>query len=173
MDQGWAAVAGAGVGVLGAVIAGLVSAAALRRQSQEQLAGTHAQWRRQLRRDAYVAFMSAAHDFQAKARSVSPLLGGNQLEPVQLGIAGLRSAEEALLERAQIVDLEAPIQVADAVTDLLARAKQVVVDASIWLELAERGNTTLGAHHRRFSEDRDAFAQCVRLLRDAIRHDLE
>ncbi|MFJ5829511.1 hypothetical protein [Streptomyces sp. NPDC093089] len=173
MDQGWAAVAGAGVGVLGAVISGLVSAAALRRQSHDQLAGSRAQWHRQLRRDAYVTFIGAARHFQAQARAVSPSLGGNEVEPVQRAVVGLRSAENALLEQAQVVDLEAPDQVVEAVASLLATAKQVVVDTSIWLELAERGDSALGTYHRRFAEDREVFGQRVDLLRDKIRQDLQ
>ncbi|MER6561028.1 hypothetical protein ABT300_25515 [Streptomyces sp. NPDC001027] len=120
-----------------------------------------------------MAFMGAAHHFQAKARSVSPSLGGSQVEPVRRGVVDLRSAEEALLERARVVDLEAPSQVVEAVTALLASAKQIVVDASIWLELAERGDSAVGTYHRRFAEDRETLAQRIGLLRDQIRQDLQ
>ncbi|MER6958686.1 hypothetical protein [Streptomyces sp. NPDC000618] len=119
-----------------------------------------------------MAFLNAAHRFQAEARSVSPSLGGSQLEPVQHGAENLRSAETALLERAQVVDLEAPNQVAEAVTDLLARAKQVIADVDIWLELAGRGDSAVGAYHRRYAEDREIFSQSVDTLRDKIRQDL-
>ncbi|MCT9092597.1 hypothetical protein N4G70_27560 [Streptomyces sp. ASQP_92] len=98
---------------------------------------------------------------------------GNQAEPVQRAVAGLRSAEEVLLEQARIVDLEAPDQVVEAVTTLLATAKQIVVDTSIWLELAERGDSAVGAYHRRFAEDREVLSQHVDLLRDKIRQDLQ
>ncbi|NGO81844.1 hypothetical protein G6045_40300, partial [Streptomyces sp. YC504] len=160
-------------GVVGAVVAGLVSAAALRRQSRDQLVETREHWRRQLRREAYVAFIDAAHHFKAQARSVSPFLGGNEVELVQRAVVGLRSAEQALLGQARIVDLEAPDQVVEAVSAVLATAKQIVVDTSIWLELAERGDSAVGDCHRRFAEDRETFNQRAALLREKIRQDLQ
>ncbi|MEU3616461.1 hypothetical protein ABZ725_29745 [Streptomyces sp. NPDC006872] len=173
MDQGWAAIAGAGVGVLGAVMTGLVAAAGLRRQSRDQLAGTHAQWRRQLRRDAYAAFLAAAHRFQTEARALSPALGSDQSSLVERGLQVLGSAEGLLLERAQDVDLEGPDFMVQAMHPMLATAKQIVVDATIWLELAGRSDPGTAQIHMRFAEHREDLANQIAVFRDAARQDLQ
>ncbi|WP_157847706.1 hypothetical protein [Streptomyces violens] len=60
MDQGLAALLGASVGVTGTVIASAITGWSTRQQVRAQAMAEHAQWRRQVRRDAYGAFLAPA-----------------------------------------------------------------------------------------------------------------
>ncbi|MCX5318132.1 hypothetical protein [Streptomyces sp. NBC_00154] len=59
MDAGVAAVAGAVVGVVGTTVAGVLTAWATRGQARIQARAQQNQWLRQVRRDVYVALMTA------------------------------------------------------------------------------------------------------------------
>ncbi|MEW1793468.1 hypothetical protein [Streptomyces niveus] len=69
MDPGIAAVFGAAVGVVGSTLAAAVAGFSAQRQVRSE----HTHWRRQLRRDAYTAFI-------AKADEVHRLLAGIEAE---------------------------------------------------------------------------------------------
>ncbi|MFC9427803.1 hypothetical protein [Streptomyces sp. NPDC056987] len=60
MDQGWAAVAGAGVGVAGTLCTSWLTYTAARRQARDQGAVDHGRTLRSERLEAYLAFMKAA-----------------------------------------------------------------------------------------------------------------
>lgn len=62
MDQGLAALLGATVGVAGTVLASAITGWSARQQVQAQARAEHAHWRRQMRRDAYSAFLAPASE---------------------------------------------------------------------------------------------------------------
>ncbi|MDT0397399.1 MULTISPECIES: hypothetical protein [Streptomyces] len=64
MDQGLAALLGATVGVAGTVLASAITGWSSRQQVQAQARAEHAHWRRQVRRDAYGAFLAPATECQ-------------------------------------------------------------------------------------------------------------
>ncbi|WP_143652599.1 hypothetical protein [Streptomyces sp. 13-12-16] len=64
MDQGLAALLGATVGVAGTVLASAITGWSARQQVQAQARAEHAHWRRQVRRDAYSAFLAPASECQ-------------------------------------------------------------------------------------------------------------
>ncbi|CAL9552409.1 hypothetical protein [Streptomyces sp. Tu 3180] len=64
MDQGWAALLGATVGVAGTVLASAITGWSARQQVRAQARAEHAHWRRQVRRDAYGAFLAPASEAQ-------------------------------------------------------------------------------------------------------------
>ncbi|MER6623898.1 hypothetical protein [Streptomyces sp. NPDC000931] len=64
MDQGLAALLGATVGVAGTVLASAITGWSARQQVQAQARAEHAHWRRQVRRDAYSAFLAPASEAQ-------------------------------------------------------------------------------------------------------------
>ncbi|MFJ3197688.1 hypothetical protein ACIPJQ_34285 [Streptomyces griseoviridis] len=77
MDQGLAALLGATVGVLGTVAASAISSGAARRQLEGQAKVEHAHWRRQLRRDAYSAFLAPANETRTALKSAGRALIGD------------------------------------------------------------------------------------------------
>ncbi|WP_030609123.1 hypothetical protein [Streptomyces sclerotialus] len=62
MDQGTAALLGASVGVAGTVLASAITGWSTRQQVRAQAKAEHAHWRRQVRRDAYGAFLAPASE---------------------------------------------------------------------------------------------------------------
>ncbi|MFS8199398.1 hypothetical protein ACLVWQ_11995 [Streptomyces sp. CWNU-52B] len=77
MDQGLAALLGASVGVLGTVAASAISSGSIRRQLEGQAKVEHAQWRRQLRRDAYSAFLAPANESRSALKTAARALVGD------------------------------------------------------------------------------------------------
>jgi len=77
VDQGLAAVLGATVGVLGTVAASVISSASTRRQLEGQAKVEHSQWRRQLRRDAYSAFLAPANESRSALKMAARALIGD------------------------------------------------------------------------------------------------
>ncbi|WP_149823989.1 hypothetical protein [Streptomyces tailanensis] len=77
MDQGLAALLGATVGVLGTVAASAISSGATRRQLEGQAKVEHSQWRRQLRRDAYSAFLAPANESRSVLKMAARALVGD------------------------------------------------------------------------------------------------
>ncbi|MET9667446.1 hypothetical protein ABZY19_18940 [Streptomyces sp. NPDC006475] len=76
MDQGVAALLGAAVGVLGTVAASAISGWSNRRQVQTQARVDHAHWRRQVRRDAYSAFLAPANESRTALKAAARALIG-------------------------------------------------------------------------------------------------
>ncbi|MFI0727636.1 hypothetical protein ACH4S9_01235 [Streptomyces sp. NPDC021225] len=64
MDQGIAALLGASIGVTGTVLASAITGWSTRQQVRAQARAEHAHWRRQVRRDAYSAFLAPASESQ-------------------------------------------------------------------------------------------------------------
>ncbi|MEU0390273.1 hypothetical protein [Streptomyces chartreusis] len=77
MDQGLAALLGATVGVVGTVVASTISSASTRRQLEGQARVEHSQWRRQLRRDAYSAFLAPANESRSALKMAARALVGD------------------------------------------------------------------------------------------------
>ncbi|MFE2373641.1 hypothetical protein [Streptomyces sp. NPDC059398] len=65
MDQGWAALAGAGVGVLGTLCTAWLTSTAARRLARDQGTADHGRELRSERREVYLAFMEAAEPVDA------------------------------------------------------------------------------------------------------------
>ncbi|WP_330457371.1 hypothetical protein OIB37_10945 [Streptomyces sp. NBC_00820] len=64
MDQGWAALLGAAIGVVGTTAASALTGWAGRRQVQTQQAGEHARWRKQGQRETYAAFLTTVEQIR-------------------------------------------------------------------------------------------------------------
>jgi hypothetical protein len=62
VDQGIAALLGASVGVAGTILASAIAGWSTRQQVRAQARAEHAHWRRQMRRDAYGAFLAPASE---------------------------------------------------------------------------------------------------------------
>jgi len=77
MDQGLAALLGATVGVVGTVVASAISSGSTRRQMEGQAKVEHSQWRRQLRRDAYSAFLAPANESRSALKTAARALVGD------------------------------------------------------------------------------------------------
>jgi hypothetical protein len=118
MDQGLAALLGATVGVLGTVAASAISSGATRRQLEGQAKVEHSQWRRQLRRDAYSAFLAPANESRSVLKMAARALIGDapdvaeadrrlqiaqdQLVRVQAAWAGLAVEGPDSVEQAEV-----------------------------------------------------------------------
>ncbi|MET7715155.1 hypothetical protein [Streptomyces sp. NPDC005407] len=83
MDQGVAALLGAAVGVLGTVATSAISGWLGRQQVETQARVDHAQWRRQVRRDAYSAFLAPANE----SRNALKLAARALIGEVDVGVA--------------------------------------------------------------------------------------
>lgn len=77
MDQGLAALLGATVGVVGTVAASAISSGATRRQLEGQAKVEHSHWRRQLRREAYSAFLAPANESRTALKMAARALVGD------------------------------------------------------------------------------------------------
>ncbi|BBA95510.1 hypothetical protein RVR_399 [Actinacidiphila reveromycinica] len=71
MDQGWAALAGAGVGVLGSLCTAWLTSGQARRQARDQGTADHGRELRSERREVYLAFMEAAEPVDAVLHRVA------------------------------------------------------------------------------------------------------
>ncbi|MES9539076.1 hypothetical protein [Actinomadura sp. NPDC000600] len=115
MDAGLAALLGTAVGSLGTLGAAVVNG---RAQARTQ----HVQWRRQHRRDAYAAYLSALHDRDIAMDAILSVLRGPSLDlpeldgTVQHFIARARDVHRA----AEVVILEGPPSIVEA-TDRIAK----------------------------------------------------
>ncbi|MBB1245842.1 hypothetical protein GL263_20125 [Streptomyces durbertensis] len=96
MDQGLAALLGATVGVLGTIAASMISSASTRRQWEGQARVEHAQWRRQLRRDAYSAFLAPAHEARSALKAAARALIGDRPDTAEAD-RRLRIAQDQLV----------------------------------------------------------------------------
>ncbi|WP_328974175.1 hypothetical protein [Streptomyces canus] len=104
MDQGIAALLGATVGVLGTISTSAITGWSSRQQVRTQARVDHAHWRRQVRREAYSAFLTPAHGaHDALRRAARALIGNTNTEEAdhQLQVAqekmGLVQATWAVL----------------------------------------------------------------------------
>lgn len=112
MDQGAAAVLGAIVGAGGAALAALMTTRGLRWQTREQARTAHTQWRRQVRRETYLTFISAAQRLSPDNALLRAVFNGQRAPAA--GAFTTEWKEELhvgrihLIRCAQAVDLEGP-----------------------------------------------------------------
>ncbi|MFJ9117445.1 hypothetical protein ACIRJO_18025 [Streptomyces sp. NPDC102394] len=122
-----AAIVGALAGVVGAAVGagGAVAAAAVSGRQQSQ--GQHEQWRRDVRRTAYAAFLTAARKAHSQISdthsmmATAPLRNGNDsslsgpiLEALGSAVTAVVAALEQVHSAVTAVELEGPEGVADA-----------------------------------------------------------
>ncbi|MEU1120801.1 MULTISPECIES: hypothetical protein [unclassified Streptomyces] len=168
MDQGLAALLGAAVGVAGTSMAAAITSRASRRQAETELAGSHAQWRRQIRRDAYVCALEAVGAAQQRLDASTQRLWeeGTQTEPLVSDTA--ETVENNVRPALRIVQLEGPTLVSEAARTLWASWASVVDGLESWDlsyrtgdgPLEARRDFTLGAM-RDVMHATDAFENAV------------
>ncbi|MFE1876815.1 hypothetical protein ACFW9N_39175 [Streptomyces sp. NPDC059496] len=111
MDQGIAALLGAGVGAAGAAFGSVVTAKASRWQVRQQAAHTQRQAQRQLRRDAYAAILQAAEkvmEAHATWRAHLEMLSPGTTVVTRRWQEELDAANRDLNQAAAVVMLEGP-----------------------------------------------------------------
>ncbi|MGW6531742.1 proline dehydrogenase [Streptomyces venezuelae] len=152
MDAGLAALLGAAVGSLATLGAALVNG---RAQARSQ----HDQWRRQHRRDAYAAYLSALHDRDIAMDAVLDALRPDVDEKIRRFITLAREVHRAV----EVVVLEGPapvVEVAERVTRASGDLSLVV------RRMAE--NARAGDDGRR-AEDAGLAAERERALYQAVK----
>ncbi|WP_220211862.1 hypothetical protein [Streptomyces sp. WELS2] len=118
MDQGWAAVAGAGVGVVGTLCTSWLTYAAARRQTRDQGAVDHSRALRSERLEAYLAFMKAAEPVDSVLHRIAHHDGPwarnspPSAEVLREAVTELGTAVDALYKAQARLDLMGPKSVA-------------------------------------------------------------
>ncbi|MFC9460003.1 hypothetical protein [Streptomyces sp. NPDC056983] len=158
MTEGLFAVLGALVGAAGAWIAALIAGRAARYQADAQTKSAHDQWLRQVRRDAYAAFVARADDL---VRPMSFWVSGTQEENERH--ARTVEASSAELHRAvQALSLEAPQEISEQATQVADQARYF---AFSHIRLLRGVETTL-----RFGGDENRpDLHTINLMFDAVR----
>lgn len=121
MDAGGVALVGAIAAVVGAAVGagGAIGAAAV--TGRQQARAQHFQWRRQVRRDAYAAFLTHAGEVTASLRSVQSGKFSGSPDPSAARRATLDRADSAVLamqKAGMVVVLEGPLTVSRAASSL-------------------------------------------------------
>lgn len=171
MDQGWAALLGAAIGVVGTTIASVLTGWAGRRQIQVQQAGEHARWRRQGQRETYAAFLTAVE----QVREYSHATGAEssiRLDEVSRGIDELNARVDAVIRTLSMVIVEGPEEVVTAAEGLRDTSCEVASALMRVLD-ARRNGADLSQPSRDLAEEQNwldesitAYAKAVRLVLD-------
>ena len=116
MDQGLAAVLGAGIGVLGTVVTAWLTYTATRRQAIDNGKVDHWHKLRDERKETYLSFLGAVEEFQTKAARLHAALLSSDPE-VSIGeameAAGDRFADfSSMLNRVELAGPEALVELA-------------------------------------------------------------
>ncbi|MFF5522622.1 hypothetical protein [Streptomyces coeruleorubidus] len=162
MDQGIAAVLGAGVGAAGAAFTAVVTAKASRWQVRQQAARTQRQTQRQLRRDAYSAIlqsvekvMEAHHTWRAHLEMLHP----GTIVVTRRWQAELDASDRDLNQAAAVVMLEGP--------KLARTASQGLRMARNDWRGALRAWEDVVAHHGPLQDAQDRASQMEQRFNDA------
>lgn len=129
MDQGWAALLGAAIGVVGTTMASALTGWAGRRQVQAQQAGEHARWRQQGQRETYAHFLAAVE--QVRARSQKIYVESPHIEQVSHACDELNGRVEAVIHALSTVIVEGPetvVRVAEDLRDSSCEVASVCMD---------------------------------------------
>ncbi|MEV5164020.1 hypothetical protein [Streptomyces werraensis] len=152
MDQGIAGLLGAAIG--GAVgVVGTMGAARL--TSREQRRAQHDQWRRQVRRDAYSAFILEVRRASEAGKMASHVFL-TQGPDAPAKIEDFYQAAHKVQQLATLVSLEGPEAIADASTSLVRSTWR-------WVQMMRLGHWDPGSEETRESllNERSIYGQAV------------
>ncbi|WP_413800104.1 hypothetical protein [Streptomyces iranensis] len=146
-----AAVLGAGVGVVGTLAVAALTMTATRWQVRTQAVDAHAQWRRQVRRDAYVALLNALGEVNEDLFEISMYMY-NCRQPEELhthermlhAVAGTRE----VCRLAWVVELEGPEEVRGYAHVAGGKLNVWLVCLSDWYEAVRDGRDASEAEER-------------------------
>lgn len=116
MDQGWAALLGAAIGVVGTTAASALTGWAGRRQVQAQQAGEHARWRKQGQRETYAAFLTAVEQVREHSHQVG--VESARIDQVSRHLDELNERVDTVNRTLSMVIVEGPEAVARTAEEL-------------------------------------------------------
>ncbi|MFG2985755.1 proline dehydrogenase [Streptomyces sp. NPDC048258] len=157
MDSGLAALVGAAIGSAASLGAAFVSG---RVQARSQ----HAQWRRQVRRDAYTQYLTALHARDVALDEVLRALGpdAHALHTVDERVRDFVSLARQVHRSAEVVLLEGPASMADAVSRVSDASAALSEVMRTMVARAQEGDTS------RYREDSALASERSAALWDAV-----
>ncbi|MFF9352422.1 hypothetical protein [Streptomyces sp. NPDC014734] len=177
MDEGWAALAGAGVGVVGALCTSWLTYTAARRQAGDQGAVEHGRALRSERLEAYLAFMEAAEPVDSVLHRVAHqdgvLVSARDAPPptavLRAAVEELGTAVDALYRAQARLDLMGPEAVAAEAVNVWSDVRSLrtclerVLNGICEGELSDDGDLTgLEDAVDAVEVSREKFARCAR-----------
>ncbi|WP_405734842.1 hypothetical protein OG885_23870 [Streptomyces sp. NBC_00028] len=172
MNAGEIALVGAVAGIVASIVGAGGAVVAARLAGRYQSRSQHAHWRRQVRRDAYAAFLDSVAQFNELRRSYRELalLGQTMPEGTADRLRGLiRGIEKALF----LVELEGPAEVAaqaDTVMRSIAdwQASVIVTELRAARGVPPRSDVpSSDAMHRQVNQSVEVFKVVARAALDA------
>ena len=170
MDQGWAALLGAAIGVVGTTAASALTGRAGRRQVQAQQAGEYARWRRQGQRDTYAAFLTAVEQVSEH---------GHQLGVESLPIERVSRAIDELNERVDVVNRTLSMVIVEG-PEAVARSAEALRGASCGvansaMAILDRRRNGADVSHlcRELTEERSWLDEAITAYAEAVRTTLD
>lgn len=173
MDQGVAAVLGGLVGVGGATATAVIAAWGLRWQTRAQTHASHHHWRRQVRRDAYLAFLAAGRQVSRGCAQLKAAMHSDAAVPLAEHAAAVSEAKAQLIEASQVVELEGPERLVEVVVEAFGRASELEEMARRFAAAAQDDDFTIGPDQQRFEVAHDALAVSLQRFRRLARDVLE
>ncbi|EFF88704.1 conserved hypothetical protein [Streptomyces sp. e14] len=170
MDQGWAALAGAGVGVAGTLCTSWLTYAAARRQARDQGAVEHGRALRNERLEAYLAFMKAAEPVDSVLHRVAHQDGArasarNAPPPADVlhaAVEELGTAVDALYKAQARLDLMGPKPVAAQAVNVWSDVRSL----RTYLERVRLGMIEGGVPHDEYRTGLEDVVDAVEVSRE-------
>ncbi|MDT0394244.1 hypothetical protein [Streptomyces edwardsiae] len=137
-----AAIAGAAVGSIGSTLAAVWTGRQARLQTEAQMKGQHAQWRREARRAAFADVIRACAAIQMSCKKAAETILDARADSAVVAerMASVRDSSAPLHDARIIATLEAP-ELSDALADLFDRH----VDLQVAVADLKGQRTTFGA----------------------------
>jgi hypothetical protein len=178
MDSGEIAIVGAAAGIIGAMVGGGCALGSAALTSRRQAKAQRDQWRRQVRRDAYAACLTAAHALLAGINDVLTAWTGGDAAEVDEVARRLHGLSRALRQADSVVKLEGPADLYGALGEMRSRlniyAALVTAAGASAIALPTAGERQAAASRMRRNvaaqsvpSGIDAFEQQARQILDA------
>ncbi|WP_225848624.1 hypothetical protein [Streptomyces sp. HPF1205] len=177
VDPGWAALAGAGVGVVGTLCTSVLTYAATRRQARDQGTVDHGRALRSERREAYLLFMAAAEPVDGVLHRVAhqdaEVASARDAPPpaavLSAAVEELGTAVDALYKAQARLDLMGPESVAAQAVNVWSDVRSLRTYLERTLRGMREGEVPDGGYRTGLEDavdavelSREKFARCAR-----------